>query len=66
MILVELAADDPKLAQLLYVGMSRARQHLVLIVPSAVAAQLSGATDDPAAAAGTKRSPAPDPTRRGA
>jgi len=65
-ILVELAADDPKLAQLLYVGMSRARQHLVVIVPSAVAARVASATGDPAAAAGTKRSPAPDPPHIGA
>ena len=30
-ILVELKADDPRLARLLYVGASRARQHLVVI-----------------------------------
>jgi len=64
-ILVELAADDPKLAQRLYVGMSRARQHLVVIVPSAVAARIAGATG-PTATAGTKRSPALDSQRRGA
>jgi hypothetical protein len=35
-VLVELSEDDPKLEQLLYVGMSRARQHLVVIGPAAV------------------------------
>jgi Nuclease-related domain/UvrD-like helicase C-terminal domain/AAA domain len=39
-ILVELSADDPKLNPLLYVGMSRARQHLVLVVPTDVAERL--------------------------
>jgi UvrD-like helicase C-terminal domain len=39
-ILVELSADDPKLNPLLYVGISRARQHLVLVVPTDVAERL--------------------------
>jgi len=39
-VLVELAADDPRLERLLYVGISRARQHAVLIVPDAVAVHL--------------------------
>lgn len=39
-ILVELDAEDKRLERLLYVGISRARQHVVLIVPSAVARRL--------------------------
>ena len=39
-ILVELPPDDAKLERLLYVGMSRARQHLVLVVPTELARQL--------------------------
>jgi hypothetical protein len=35
-VLVELRADDPKLDRMLYVGASRARQHLVIIAPAAV------------------------------
>ena len=32
-VLVELKPDDPRLDRLLYVGASRARQHLVVIAP---------------------------------
>jgi hypothetical protein len=39
-ILVELTADDAKLERLLYVGMSRARQHLVMVVPTELAQRL--------------------------
>ena len=39
-ILVELKADDPRLARLLYVGASRARQHLVVIGSPAVLERL--------------------------
>jgi superfamily I DNA/RNA helicase len=39
-ILVELSADHPKLNALLYVGMSRARQHLVQVVPTDAAERL--------------------------
>ena len=35
-VLVELREDDPKLERMLYVGASRARQHLMVIAPSAV------------------------------
>jgi DNA helicase IV len=35
-ILVELRADDPRLERLLYVGASRATQHLVVIAPGSV------------------------------
>ena len=35
-VLVELKADDPRLARLLYIGASRATQHLVVIAPAAV------------------------------
>ena len=35
-VLVELQADDPQAGRLLYVGASRARQHLVVIAPPAV------------------------------
>ena len=35
-ILVELRPDDPRLDRHLYVGASRARQHLVVIAPTAV------------------------------
>lgn len=41
-VLVELAADDPRLERLLYVGISRARQHLVLIVPARIARTVEG------------------------
>lgn len=39
-VLVELRADDPRLERLLYVGISRARQHVALVVPAAVARRL--------------------------
>ena len=39
-ILVELDPDHPKLDQLLYVGASRAQQHLVVIAPDAVLGRL--------------------------
>ncbi|MBA2374086.1 MAG: ATP-binding domain-containing protein [Chloroflexi bacterium] len=39
-VLVELRADDPRLDRMLYVGASRARQHLVVIAPAAVLARL--------------------------
>jgi AAA domain-containing protein/UvrD-like helicase family protein/nuclease-like protein len=39
-VLVELRADDPKLERKLYVGASRARQHLVVIAPAAVLGRL--------------------------
>ncbi|MEO8274412.1 MAG: NERD domain-containing protein [Chloroflexota bacterium] len=39
-VLVELDAHDKRLERLLYVGISRARQHVALIVPSAVACRL--------------------------
>jgi hypothetical protein len=39
-VLVELAADDTRLDRLLYVGASRARQHLVVIGPAAVLGRL--------------------------
>lgn len=39
-ILVEISADDPKLRQHLYVGLSRARQHVIVIVSSDVARRL--------------------------
>jgi hypothetical protein len=39
-ILVELRADDPRLDRLLYVGLSRARQHVALIVTPEVAQRL--------------------------
>ena len=39
-VLVELRAEDPRLERLLYVGISRARQHVVLIVPGEVARRL--------------------------
>jgi superfamily I DNA/RNA helicase len=35
-VLVELRPDDPRLDRLLYIGASRARQHLVVIAPTAV------------------------------
>jgi hypothetical protein len=35
-VLVELRADDKRLDQLLYIGASRARQHLVVIAPRGV------------------------------
>ena len=40
-VLVELRADDPRLERLLYVGASRARQHLVVIAPQAVLERLA-------------------------
>jgi len=39
-VLVELKADDKRLDRLLYVGASRARQHLVVIAPAAVLERL--------------------------
>ncbi len=39
-VLVELWADDPRLRQLLYVGSSRARHHVVLIGTGELLAQL--------------------------
>lgn len=39
-VLVELRAEDPRLERLLYVGISRARHHLVVIAPPAVAERL--------------------------
>ena len=41
-VLVELRADDPRLARLLYVGASRARQHLVVIGSAGVLQALAG------------------------
>jgi hypothetical protein len=52
-VLVELRADDPKLDRYLYVGASRARQHLVVIAPAAVLEQLE-------ATVLTKQVPKPD------
>ncbi len=39
-VLVELRADDPRLDRLLYIGASRARQHLVVIAPRGVLERL--------------------------
>ena len=39
-VLVELRSEDPRLERLLYVGISRARHHLVVIAPAAVAGRL--------------------------
>ncbi len=39
-VLVELREDDPRLERMLYVGASRARQHLVVIAPAGVLALL--------------------------
>jgi superfamily I DNA/RNA helicase len=39
-VLVELRPDDPRLDRLLYIGASRARQHLVVIAPPAVLERL--------------------------
>lgn len=39
-ILVELSADDPALDRFLYVGITRALDHLVIVAPSAVLARL--------------------------
>jgi hypothetical protein len=39
-VLVELRADDPRLDRMLYVGASRARQHLVVIATAAVLERL--------------------------
>jgi hypothetical protein len=41
-ILVELRADDPRLEQFLYVGMTRALSHLVVIAPDAVLQRIRG------------------------
>lgn len=35
-VLVELRADDPRLDRLLYIGASRARQHLMVVAPAAI------------------------------
>jgi hypothetical protein len=40
-ILADLRPDDPRLEQLLYVGITRARDHLVLVAPPAVARRLA-------------------------
>lgn len=40
-VLVELRPDDPRLDRLLYIGASRARQHLVVIAPTGVLGRLS-------------------------
>jgi superfamily I DNA/RNA helicase len=42
-ILVELRADDPNLERFLYVGMTRALNHLVVIAPTEVIARIRGA-----------------------
>jgi hypothetical protein len=42
-VLVELRTDDPKLDQQLYVGMTRALNHLVVIAPAAVLDRIRGA-----------------------
>jgi len=39
-VLVELRAEDPRIERLLYVGISRARHHLVVIVPAALGGKL--------------------------
>jgi len=39
-IYVELQADDPRVERLLHLGLSRARQHVVLIVTAKVARRL--------------------------
>ncbi|MGZ8438699.1 MAG: ATP-binding domain-containing protein [Candidatus Limnocylindrales bacterium] len=39
-VLVELRPDDKRLDQLLYIGASRARQHLVVVAPAAVLERL--------------------------
>ncbi len=39
-VLVELRLDDPRLERLLYVGLSRARHHVVVIAVPAVFARL--------------------------
>jgi len=39
-VLVELRADDPRIDRLLYVGISRARHHLVVIAPAALEERL--------------------------
>ncbi|MBA2557744.1 MAG: NERD domain-containing protein [Chloroflexi bacterium] len=41
-VLVELAPDDPLLERFLYVGMTRALNHLIVIAPSAVLARIRG------------------------
>jgi Nuclease-related domain/AAA domain/UvrD-like helicase C-terminal domain len=41
-ILAELRPDDPRLEQLLYIGLSRARHHLVVIAPAPLANRLRG------------------------
>jgi hypothetical protein len=40
-IIADLRADDPRLDQLLYVGITRARDHLVVVAPPAVARRLA-------------------------
>jgi hypothetical protein len=40
-ILAELRADDPRLDQLMYVGITRARDHLVVVAPPVVARRLA-------------------------
>lgn len=40
-VLVELRPDDPRLERRLYIGASRARQHLVVIAPAAVLGRLA-------------------------
>lgn len=42
-ILVELRADDPRLGQFLYVGMTRALHHLIVIAPADVLNRIRGA-----------------------
>jgi hypothetical protein len=41
-VLVELSPGDPMVERLLYVGISRARQHVVMIVPTALEERLRG------------------------
>jgi len=44
-VLLEVPRDDPvRLDRLLYIGMSRARQHLVLIAPLAVIRRVAPGT----------------------
>ena len=40
-ILAELRPDDPKLDKVLYIGLSRARHHLVVIAPPELAERIS-------------------------
>jgi ATP-dependent exoDNAse (exonuclease V) beta subunit len=39
-VLVELRAEEPRIDRLLYVGISRARHHLVIIAPAALEGRL--------------------------